>query len=97
MEIILEWYLLSYAEKMDLAWFDGEVKGRGLNMHTAEGILEMICAHKISSEQVRANNLITCFTSTRGLVTEVGVSFSCVFVSLPERRHHGLSNWNRPA
>lgn len=85
MGIILEWYLLGHAEKMDLAWFDGGVEGRGLNMHTAEEILEIVSAHKISSEQVRANNLVTCFTSTRGLVTEVGESFSHVFVSMPER------------
>lgn len=93
MEIVLEWYLLSLAEKMDLAWFDGEVENRGLNMHTAEGILEIVSAHKIFSEQMKA----TCFTSIRRLVTEAGVSFSCVFVSMPERRHHGLSNWSKPA
>lgn len=38
----MEWCLLGHAEKMDLAWFDGEVEGRGLNMHTAEGILEIL-------------------------------------------------------
>lgn len=55
MEIILEWYLLSHTEKMDLAWCDREVEGRGLNVHIAERILEIVSAHKISSEQVRAN------------------------------------------
>lgn len=89
MEIILEWYLLSHTEKMDLTWCDGEVEGRGWNVHIAERILEIVSAHKISSEQVRANNLVRCFTSTRGLVTGVGGSFYCVFVSMPERRHHG--------
>lgn len=97
MKIILEWYLLSHTEKMDLAWCDREVEGRGLNVHIAERILEIVSAHKISSEQVRANYLVSCFTSTRGLVTWVGVSFYCVFVSMLERRHHGLSNWNKPA
>ena len=53
MEIILEWYLLTHTGKMDLAWCDGQVEGRGLNMHSAEEILQVVSAHKISIEQVR--------------------------------------------
>lgn len=50
MEIILEWYLLDHT---DLAWCDGQVEGKGLNMHSAEEILQIVSAHKISIEQVR--------------------------------------------
>lgn len=53
MVVILEWYLLDHTEKMDIAWCDGQAEGRGLNMHSAEEILQIVSAHKISIEQVR--------------------------------------------
>lgn len=51
MEIILEWYLLDHT---DLAWCDGQVEGKGLNVHSAEELLQIVSAHKISIEQVRS-------------------------------------------
>lgn len=50
MEIILEWHLLDHT---DLVWYDGQVEGRGLHMHRAEDILQIVSAHTISIEQVR--------------------------------------------